>query len=86
MSIRTEIQRLAPSSVIELFELDMSVTTSGGKLFYGLRSEERFSFSFTPERTISTHLSSGRELSIYHGRLRRVGSIKRVRVLCLDQR
>lgn len=34
MSIRTEIQRLAPSSVIELFELDMSVTTSGGKLFF----------------------------------------------------
>ena len=34
MSIRTEIQGLSPSSVIELFELDMSVTTSGGKLFF----------------------------------------------------
>jgi lambda family phage minor tail protein L len=34
MSIRTEIQGLAPSSIIELFELDMSVTTSGGKLFF----------------------------------------------------
>lgn len=34
MSIRTEIQGLSPSAVIELFELDMAVTTSGGKSFF----------------------------------------------------
>ncbi|HBR1621211.1 TPA: phage minor tail protein L, partial [Klebsiella pneumoniae] len=34
MGIRADIQSLSPSALIELFELDMSVTTSGGKLYF----------------------------------------------------
>ncbi|EHG5945685.1 phage minor tail protein L, partial [Salmonella enterica subsp. enterica serovar Eko] len=34
MGIRADIQSLSPSALIELFELDMTNTTSGGKLYF----------------------------------------------------
>ena len=40
MGIKKEIQSLSPSSVIELFILDMSVTTSGGKRYFHAGTNE----------------------------------------------
>ena len=40
MGIRKEIQSLAPSAVVELFTLDMSVTTSGGVLYFHAGTNE----------------------------------------------
>ncbi|EMA2752298.1 phage minor tail protein L [Escherichia coli] len=34
MGIKADIQSLSPSSLIELFVLDLSITTSGGELFF----------------------------------------------------
>lgn len=38
--IRAEIQSLSPSAMIELFELDMTNTTSGGKLYFHAGTNE----------------------------------------------
>ncbi|HHT4259121.1 TPA: phage minor tail protein L [Klebsiella variicola] len=40
MSIKSEIQSLSPSAVIELFKLDMSNTTSGGVLYFHAGTNE----------------------------------------------
>ncbi|WP_016683827.1 phage minor tail protein L, partial [Yersinia pestis] len=40
MGIKADIQSLSPSALIELFELDMSNTTSGGKLFFHAGTNE----------------------------------------------
>ncbi|WP_181381875.1 phage minor tail protein L, partial [Salmonella enterica] len=40
MGIKADIQSLSPSAHIELFELDMSNTTSGGKLFFHAGTNE----------------------------------------------
>ena len=75
MSIRTEIQRLAPSSVIELFELDMSVTT--------LRRETFLSRAGTNNLDTSV-VWQGVEYLPWP--IKASGFDKTVRVLCLDQR
>ncbi|HGT7353112.1 TPA: phage minor tail protein L, partial [Escherichia coli] len=40
MGIKADIQSLSPSALIELFVLDMSNTTSGGKLFFHAGTNE----------------------------------------------
>jgi lambda family phage minor tail protein L len=39
-TIASSIQSLQPSALIEVFELDMSVTTSGGKLYFHAGTNE----------------------------------------------